>query len=107
MPTTKNANESTTLPPLGRRPRRPTTLTRTKNALGTVVVQLQTGELDPKRANALVYALATLAGVITSSEVERRLAVLEGHVANPAPWRPGASLPPLSSSPAPREGSKQ
>lgn len=86
MPTPKNANESTTLPPPGRRPRRPTTTARVRGVLATVAVKLQTGEMEPKVANALVYALSTLAGIISTCEVEKRLAVLEGRVASPAQW---------------------
>jgi hypothetical protein len=86
MPTPKNANESTTLPPLGRRPRRPTTLARVQSVLASTAVKLQTGELEPRVANALVYVLSTLAGIITTREVEKRLAVLEGRVASPAQW---------------------
>lgn len=63
--------------PRQRRPKRPKTIEDVKAALGLVYVLLRTGELEPKRANAGVYALSTLAGVIVGHDLEQRLAQLE------------------------------
>jgi hypothetical protein len=48
-----------------------------KGALADVVRRLESGEMDTRRANALVYALSTLAGVMTTSDLEERVAELE------------------------------
>jgi hypothetical protein len=96
-------------PPKLKRP--PTTIRHAKLVVGRVIRQLEAEVeahgVDSKLANALVLACNSLVNIINGCDLERRLAVLEGHVANPAPWRPGAPLPPLSSSAAPWEGSKQ
>ena len=83
---------SGTTPPPPRKYRRPTTTARVKGELGDVVVKLKTGELEPKRANALIYALSTLAGVINASDVEKRLQTLEATIKAPPPFRPTGPL---------------
>jgi len=45
--------------------------------LAWVASQLERDQIDPKRANALIYAYSTLANVIESTELEVRLAALE------------------------------
>lgn len=75
-------------PPLKRRRRRGRKLSRPDHVvaeLGKVVAGLwegaEAGEpLDPRRANALVYALSTLAGVIAGAEIEREVAELRSMV---------------------------
>lgn len=71
----------TATPPPGKAPRprrrRLRSLANLKGALAAVVRLLEAGELEPKRANAMVYALSTLAGLIETHDLERRIAQLE------------------------------
>lgn len=57
--------------------RRLANLANVRTALADVVRKLETSELEPRRANALVYALATLAGIIQGTDLEQRIAALE------------------------------
>jgi hypothetical protein len=76
MSTSENTAENRPPPP--RRRRRLANLSNVKTGLADVIRQLEAGEVDPKRANALVYAYSALAGVMQGTDLEQRLAALEG-----------------------------
>lgn len=67
----------TPTPPPRRRGRRLARVAHVKAGLADVIRKLESGALTPKVANALVYAYSTLAGVMTSSDVESRVEALE------------------------------
>jgi hypothetical protein len=77
---TREAATAPLSPPGGRGKRRLANLSDVKRALGDTARSLEGGTLDPKRGNAIVYALATLAGVLQGVDVERRVAELESAV---------------------------
>lgn len=58
--------------------RRLASLTNVRTALADVYRQLEGNELEPKKARTMVYALQVLAGIIQGTDLEERLAVLEG-----------------------------
>lgn len=58
--------------------RRLANLKNVRAGLADVIRKLELEELEPRRGNALVYAYSALAGIIQGSEVEERLAALEG-----------------------------
>jgi hypothetical protein len=58
-------------------PRRRTSIASVRRDLRWVIEELKAGRLDPRRANALVYACSTLAAVIERADFERRIARLE------------------------------
>lgn len=60
-----------------RRGRRLGSIANVRAGLADVIRKLEAGELDSKRATCLVYAYATLAGVIKGGELEDRIAALE------------------------------
>lgn len=64
-------------PPPTKRGRRLKTAGNVRRALADVVRKLETGDLVERRANALTYALSTLANVISASDTEQRLKALE------------------------------
>jgi hypothetical protein len=77
----ENAPSTTTSPPRRRRRRRLGNLRDVRTALAEVVRKLEAndsdGKLDSKTANAMTYALHTLAGVIHGADFEDRLAAIE------------------------------
>lgn len=79
MPTAETVTPPPLSPPVSRaRPRRRLlTLQNCKTGLADVIRLLEAHELEPKRANALVYAYSVLAGLIESSDLERRMSALE------------------------------
>ena len=73
---TSETTRETAPPPPRRRRRRLANLTNVKAALADVVRLLEAEDLEPKRANALVYALSALAGIIQGTDLEREVADL-------------------------------
>jgi hypothetical protein len=64
-------------PPQARR-RRLGNLRNVKGALGDVIHRIDSGELDVKRANSMIYGLSTLTGVIAKEiEIEELRAIEE------------------------------
>jgi hypothetical protein len=70
-------NVPTPSPPKRRRGRRLARIAHVKGGLADVIRRLEAGEIDARKANALVYAYATLAGVMQSADLERRVAAIE------------------------------
>ena len=64
-------------PPPVRRRRRLANLRQVRQALAAVVNGLEDGSLEAGKARALVYALSSLASVISDSDLEARVAALE------------------------------
>lgn len=64
-------------PPVPRRRRRLAKLRQVRQALAEVVNALREGSIEPGKARALVYALSSLAAVISDSDLEARVAALE------------------------------
>lgn len=63
--------------PRVKRGRRLGNVANVKAGLADVIRQLEAGELETKRANALVYAYSVLAGIMQGSDLEERVAALE------------------------------
>ena len=73
--TVETGESARPLPPR-RRGRRLGNIENVKSALADVVRKLESGDLEPKRSNALVYALSTLASIM-QGDLEERLAAVE------------------------------
>jgi hypothetical protein len=58
--------------------RRLSNLVNVKTGLADVFRKLESGALEPRRANAMTYTLVSLSNIITGSELEERLRELEG-----------------------------
>ena len=68
--------------------RRLLTVTSIKHELADIVRNLRDGSEEPKRANALVFALSKLADIIQASDFEQRLMRIERRVTGSAPETP-------------------
>mgnify|MGYP005823140247 CR=1 FL=1 len=73
---TVETGDAARTPPV-KRGRRLGNVANVRSGLADVIRQLEAGELETKRANALVYAYSVLAGIMQGSDLEARVAALE------------------------------